>query len=75
LEIRFHKRPVSFLVVQTVKCKCGISQISICYTPASMLYSTLDKFLHIGSGPSLYVLYYSSMSGQAKSIFIDASYT
>jgi len=26
LEIRFHKRQVSFLIVKTVKCKRGIKQ-------------------------------------------------
>jgi len=31
LEIRFHKRQVSFLVVKTVKCKSGISFVASFY--------------------------------------------
>jgi len=41
LEIRFHKRQVSFLVVKTVECKRGITLSMIIATPS---LSLLDDY-------------------------------
>jgi len=45
LEIRFHKRQVSFLVVKTVKCKRGINYDAPCqvYFNFACILSNLHK--------------------------------